>query len=61
MSSSGDAYTTFSEAMHTSDGKLAGPKQFMIKTADLSEFLELVTAAKAAWDKAKTLEKETNG
>lgn len=60
VAKSGDGYTTFSDAMLI-DGKVAaGPRSFMVKTKDLPEFVELVNAAKAAWDKAKQVEKETN-
>lgn len=60
VATSGQGYTVFADAM-TIDGKVcAGPKQFMIKTADLNEFVELVNATKAAWEKAKQVEQETN-
>lgn len=59
--SSGNAYTTFSDAMVLSDGtRTSGPKQYMIKTSELDEFLEVVTAARDAWRKAKDVEKTTN-
>jgi hypothetical protein len=62
LASSGQVYTTFSEAMFLqSEGKtVAGPKQFMIKTTELDEFVELVTTARDAWKKAKEVEIQTN-
>ncbi len=57
----GEVYTTFGDAMKMTDGTVSmGPRQFMIKTADLSQFLELVEGAKKAWDRAKEVEKMAN-
>ncbi len=61
LGSSGQAYTVFSEALPLSDGKIvSGAKQFMIKTSELDEFVEIVLATREAWKDAKRVEKETN-
>jgi len=57
---SGEGYTTFSEAMVMDNKVVAGPRNFMVKTKDLAEFVELTIAAYSAWDKANQVEKETN-
>ncbi len=58
---SGDAYTVIADNMKMSDGSTSsGPRQYMIKTAELEEFAELVIAARDAWRKAKEVEKQNN-
>ncbi len=60
VGTSGAGYTIFSEAMLIDNKVCAGPRQFMVKTAELDEFVELVTAARDAWKKAKEVETKTN-
>ncbi len=59
--SSGNAYTTFSSMIELSGGeRTAGPKQFLIRTTELDEFVEIAIAARDAWRKAKDVEKQNN-
>jgi hypothetical protein len=61
IGSSGQGYTTISETLQLSDGKVvAGPRNFMVKTAELDEFVELVIATRDAWNRAKEIELNSN-
>jgi len=60
FASSGEGYTIFSLAIEIEGKQVAGPRQFMIKTADLNEFAQLAVSAALAWKRAKQVENREN-